>query len=344
MGLNEKFFKSASDTPVVAADNFAPVIYNGNNTTQSITSLNFKPDLIWLKGRNNGNIHILTDSIRGTNSQLTSNNTGAQTAGAANVTSFNSNGFSLGDAGNTNTSGQTYVAWCWKAGEAAVQNNDGTIQGANCLVSANVAGGFSIVKYTGNGTAGATVGHGLTSLTPSLIIWKNISATSNWLVYSPLIGNDSQFLYLNLTNQEQTSGSQNEYPTYKTDPTSTLVTVNGAGSSNNINISGENTIMYCFADVAGYQKVGSYAGSNSNLQVNTGFQPRFLMLKNIDVARPWIMIDSLRTGYLEANSSGAESDTVSNYVSFNSTGFLLVGGTGSYINESGYNWLYLAIA
>ena len=348
-------FAADKDSSVpTQANSFSPTLYTGNGIyppnadgSDDVTVYtDFKPDLIWGKARTDSISHILIDSVRGDNKQLSSNSTDAEDvrdpATKPNAYKILNNGFSVNSWGNLNNA-QDYVAWVWKAGGLPTINSDGNI---TSIVSANVAAGFSIVEYAGNGTAGATVGHGLTSLTPSLIIWKNMSATSNWLVYSPLIGNDSQYLYLNATNDAQTSGNQNEYPTYKTDPTSKLVTVNGAGSSNNINISGENTIMYCFADISGYQKVGTYNGSGvSGKQVTgLGFDPRFLIIKSTSV-ESWYMFDNVRlngvySNQLIANSSAAEQTGL--YVDFITDGFKL-DTAGSGINNGSTTYLYLAI-
>ena len=126
-----------------------------------------------------------------------------------------------------------------------------------------------------------------------------------------------------------------------TSPTSTTISL---GSIADMNGSGNKFLALCFASTAGVLKVGSYNGSNSDLQVTTGFQPSFVMVKNADLARPWATFDNVRSGIVYINETSAMVDTASNYISYNSTGFQLVGGTGTYINEAGYEWIYLAIA
>ena len=231
------------------------------------------------------------------------------------------------------------------------EDNNGTIKSE---VIASQESGFSVVKYTGSGTAGATVAHGL-GVKPAMIIWKNVDATANWLVYSPLIGNDSQWLYLNLDSGAQTSGSTNEYPTYKVDPTSSVVTVNGSGSSNNINISGQDTIMYCFANIDGYQRIGSYVGNGSanGPFVFTGFEPAWLLIKQTSSSgNDWSIYDNKRNTtnprfkFLAANSSAAETSTnASNYpiLDFLSNGFVIKGTDGR-VNTNGSSYLFWAIA
>ena len=342
---------AAEPTPEpVLANSFKTVTYAGNDTTQDITSLNFKPDLIWLKGKNNGNIHILTDSIRGTNSQLSSNNTNAQTAGAANVTSFNSNGFSLGDAGNTNTSGQTYVAWCWKAGGLSAINNEGSIES---IVSANPAAGFSVVSWTGLGNNGQTVGHGLGTAAapavPELIITKvrNIAGES-WYTYSEEIGN-TKFLSLNSTAAAQTA-QQAGYSAGSnwwndTSPTSSVFSL-----GNIAEIKSHNHVAYCFHSVAGYQKIGSYTG-NGNINGPTetlGFEPGFLMIKDTSSLDAWVIYDSARNTsnprncHLRPNSNATEYCGTPDSVNFNSNDFQVI-STWDAINKLNDVYIYLAI-
>jgi len=342
MGLNEKFFKSADeeDEPF-----FNTVLYTGNASTRSITGVGFEPDFVWIKNRTTGFSSSLQDTVRGTGGAATLSSDGAWAEGTypnyGHISAFNIDGFTLaGSSGsyghaNTNQSNNNYVAWCWKAGGAAVSNTDGDI---TSQVSANVANGFSIVSYTGNSSFGQTIGHGL-GAQPQMVIHKNLSNARNWRTYAETLG-ATKYINLDETAAAGTYGSFNN-----TAPTSTVFSTTNSVADRATNFNGDNYIAYCFHSVPGVSKVGSYAGSNSNLQVDTGFQPSFLMIKNIDVSgRPWLMVDNLRTGYVEANSTATEGDTVSNYLSFNSTGFLLVGGTGSYINEAGYNWIYLAIA
>jgi hypothetical protein len=332
------------------------VTYAYDGTASNVTyqeATNFSPDLVWIKDRDATNWHNLQDTIRGATKHVYSNAANAEDTTSDGLTSFDSNGFTVGGGGGFGNSGNRFVAWCFNAGDTTTTIAANTV--GNTIASdvrANQDAGFSIVKYTGNGTAGATIGHGLTSLTPSLIIWKNLDATSNWLVYSPLIGSDSEWLYLNLTSTKQDSGNTNEYPTNKVNPTSSVVTVNGSGSSNNINISGQDTIMYCFADIAGYQKVGSYTGngSASGPIVETGFEPAFLMIKNTSDTGDWAIFDNKRNttnprnNRLMANLNSAESTgSTTRVVDFLSNGFTIK-STNQDINANNDVYIYLAIA
>ena len=333
------------------AESFNILTWSGDNSNdRDITGLGFKPDWVWIKRRNSAEDHAIYDSVRGVNKQLSSDTNGAQATNAGSylgMSSFDTDGFNVGNNGGTNRSGNTYVGWCWKAGGTATSNGNGTITSS---VSANTKAGFSITKYTGNGTAGATVGHGLTSK-PELIIWKNFDATANWLAYADDLATSHEWLYLNNDLIKQTSGTTNEYPTNKQRPTNSVVYLNGAGSSNNINISGEETVMYCFHSVPGYLKVGSYTGTGgSGNSITTGFKPKFVLTKAFSAAGGWRMFDSVRgtDKSLRANIDGAEYDDTSNYYDFTSTGFAFnVGNTGianSDLNGNGVTYLYLAIS
>ena len=326
-------------TPTLA-NSFATEIYTGDGGTQSITT-GLKPDFVWLKGRNNGNTHILTDSVRGTNSQISSPSSSAATAGAANVTAFNANGFSIGDAGNTNTSSQTYVSWNWKAGGIPSINTDGSI---TSLVSANQAAGFSVAKWTANATT-LTAGHGL-GVIPDLVILKVTTTADSWFVNSSALTNQTdKALRLNETSTEETNSAFWN----NTAPTSTTISV-GDG----ISISGQSYIAYCWKSITGYSKVGSYVGGgNVNPVINVGFTPTWLMVKRTNGGSGgWTMVDNKRHpgtpsyvngNVLYADESLAEQDddNLRGFV-ITSTGFT-PNGNYSTTNNSGDTYIYLAI-
>ena len=132
------------------------VTYTGDgNTNRVLTVLKMQPDLVWIKSMSASGNHCLVDSVRN-NERLIANGTSTESTNTGTINSFNSSGFTIGDSSLVNTDGTSYVAWCWKAGGAAVSNTVGSI---NSTVSANQDAGFSIVSYTGNQTNNATVGH-----------------------------------------------------------------------------------------------------------------------------------------------------------------------------------------
>ncbi|WP_339338525.1 SPRY domain-containing protein [uncultured Oceanicoccus sp.] len=299
--------------------------------------LKFQPDLVWIKNRNGAHNHMLFDVVRGAGADLMSNATSAESSGGSNdLTSFDSSGFSLGSNNAVNQSTRTYVAWCWKAGGTAVSNTDGSITSS---VSANAAYGFSIVSYSGNSVNNATIGHGLNGKVPKLIITKNRSAAYNWITYSSALA-ATKVLALDATNAAFTpSGGY-----YSNVEGSTYQVVQGSANLTNLNNSGDDYIAYCFADVPGYQRIGSYTGNGSSTGpvVVTGFKPRFLLVKNLNASRNWVLWDTERANNdtLKANSSGAEE---SNYqVDALPNGFQIK-NTWNEFNENGATILYLAI-
>ena len=258
-----------------------------------------------------------------------SDNTNAQ-ANRTSVTAFNSNGFTLGNYTNTNRNNDTYVAWNFKAGGAAVANTDGTL---DTQVSVNNTLGFSIVSgsvpssgYTN------TLGHGLSSA-PELIIYKTTNITGPWYIFSnyggSLLGNNN---VLRFDTSAATSDSLFDITstTFKTGSTS----------------SAHDYIAYCFASKPGFSKVGSYTGngSTSGPIVQTGFEPAFIMLKPTSVADNWMIYDNKRgdNKVLFPNLSNAES-TYDGRLSFLANGFQIT-TTNSGWNGSGQTYIYLAIA
>jgi hypothetical protein len=315
--------------------------WTGNGSTQTITNAaGFKPDFVWIKNRNNVRWHILTDSVRGNNKQSFSNDTAAEESRTDRITSFNSNGFSVGSYTDVNYNADTFVGWQWQAGQGSTSSNtNGTI---TSTVSVNASAGFSVVTYTGTGS-NATVGHGL-GVTPSWIIVKARSAVQDWRVYTVTVGNTG-VLDLNTTNAAVTgqSGFWNN-----TSPTSSVFSVGGAASTNG---NGSTYVAYCFAPITGFSAFGSYTGNGSTDGpfVYVGFRPKFVLIKSTTSANDWIIEDTARNTYnvsnskLSPNTSGAEfTNTTAVGIDFLSNGFKIRGTDGS-INTSN-TYIYAAFA
>jgi hypothetical protein len=307
---------------------FDVVTYLGNSTYPRavVSGLAFQPDFAWIKCRSNAATnHILQNSVSGAGSSLAlySDLTAAQ--GAQDfygyVSAFNTDGVSVSRTGtngeNVNYTTWSYVAWNWKAGGAAVTNNAGSI---SSQVSANVAAGFSVLTYTGTG-ANATVAHGL-GVAPKMMIVKQRSATGDWFVYHANSNATPQnaALFLNLT----TAYTNNVYWN-NTAPTSSVFTTGVAGG---LNASGVTQVAYCFAEVAGYSKIGSYTGNGSadGPMVWCGFRPRYLMVKRTDTTSDWWVIDAVRGTYNPATytlyPNGAYVEDSSTFpVDFTANGF-----------------------
>jgi hypothetical protein len=316
-----------------ADDYFNTVLYTGNSSTQSITGVGFQPDFVWLKARSSsGYDHVLQDSVRGSTKQIYSNSTSAEVDDTDAVTSFDSSGFTTGADVTTNNSGVNYASWNWKAGGTAVSNTDGSITSS---VSANTDAGFSIVGFTGNGGTNVSVGHGL-SEAPQVVIIKDRDASNNWFFNHTLVDGTNDGMYLNLTDANGTfSGSV---------PTSSVFYVDGGR-----NASGNAQIAYCFHNVEGYSKFGSYTGNGSTdgTFVYTGFRPAWLMVRDIGVA-DWDIQDTTRSPInpskerIWANLSSAE--TYSTYdIDFLSNGFKLR-STNPDTNSSGDTKIYMCFA
>jgi hypothetical protein len=319
---------------------FEAVTYTGNSATKPI-SLNYSPSFVWVKKRPGGS-HFLYDIVRGFNNgnayELRSNGTNAEgVPGAANsgLTSFNSDGFTLGSDSGANANNDAFIAWSWDAGSSTVSNTDGSI---TSQVRANPSAGFSIVKATiGSGS----VGHGLNAV-PSFVITKTLGSGIWWTqghVYS-----NPAATYQRLNTAIAAGTDTNAFN--NTAATSTTFNFN----SNYLYGSSQECISYCFAPVEGYSAMGSYVGTNSadGPFVFTGFKPAFVLLKNISSGGTnWSIHDNKRLGYnpdqdlLFPNTDDAENAT--SYMDFLSNGFKLRINS-SFANASGSTFIYLAFA
>ena len=272
---------------------FDIVTYTGNNSTNIIRGLEFKPDFIWFKSRSSTSWHAWFDVVRGRAKGLSSNRTNTEyTSGATqDLVSFDDNGFTLGTLyswGSVNGNSNSIIAYCWKAGGTAVTNNDGSIASQ---VSANPEGGFSIVTYTGNGTAGATVGHGL-GKAPNWIIIKSRNIGDNWMVYSHSYNGytDAENRYIEL---QTTAGVVNDSRMMNnTAPTSSVFSLRADNSTNG---NTHSYVAYCWSEIPGFSKFGSYVGNGSSngQYVYLGFRPAWLLIKRAGT-ESWVLVDVKR--------------------------------------------------
>ena len=217
---------------------FNTVLWTGNGTSQSITGVNFQPDLVWLKSRSIVESHGLFDVIRGAGERLISNNIDAEATKTSVHSSFDSDGFSVGGSAQSNQSSATYCAWNWKAGGSASSNTNGSI---TTSVSASTDAGFSIVSWTGNGVDGASIGHGLVN--PNLSIIKRRDASGHgWNVNghpnTALFVNDGDTL--NLQSTAALSNSATKEIDLSTDSGTTCTFVD---AGNDINLNGGSFIV-----------------------------------------------------------------------------------------------------
>jgi len=303
--------------------------------------LGFEPSLTWHKQRNGAQNHLLIDSVRGIDKYIKSDTKEAEATNTTFVTSFDSDGFTVGNNSVNNGSGETNVAWNWKANGSGVSNTDGDI---TSTVSANTTAGFSIVSYSGTRTSAGndTIGHGL-GVAPSVVISKSRNTTGRWVFQHASLASDN-YLQLNTTAADANSVSVGAGSLPK--PTSSVF----YGSYlYGLNVSGENNIAYCFADVEGYSKFGSYTGNGSSDGpfVYTGFRPAFVIVKRSSSSGSWYIHDSKREGYngdndrLQADQSDAEYSQ--DNVDILSNGFKLITNS-SFFNGSGNTFIYMAFA
>ena len=329
---------------------FQTTLYTGNGGTNAITNTgnsDLQPDWIWFKRRDGADNHILFDVIRGVTKGIYADIDNAQDNLADSLSSFNSDGFTLGadtgSGGSINGSSETNVAWQWKAGGSASSNSDGSITSS---VSASTDAGFSIVSYTGNATNGATVGHGLGAV-PEMLIGKDLSDTSGWGVWNKDLTNGGYRLTLSTTDA-QSDDTALFGGSSRTVPTSSVFTLGSGGGLNGANAN----IIYAFSSVKGYSKIGSYTG-NGNLDgpfCFTGFKPAFVLGKRTDSAGGWWLSDNKRSSgfnlndeYLVADSSNAEQNDGSFASDFLSNGWKARATNGNF-NADGGKYIYMAFA
>ena len=329
---------------------FESTLYTGNSTARTITT-GMQADLFWIKGRNTTRPNclfdtVLTNSFASGNSKylVSSTDAGVTSNATDQITAVTSTGFTMGtDASSDqiNGNGQTTVAWTWKAGNSSGSSN--TAGSINSTVNVNTTSGFSIVRYTGNGSAGATIGHGI-GAAPKLMIVKSDSDNYNWTIY---YGDPTDYLVLNGT--DTTTDSAEVWN--DTAPSSTLFTV---GNRNSTNQNSSTFIAYCFAEKQGFSKFGTYGGNGNNDGTFTylGFKPNFLIVKRTDSGNSWYMYSentsttggNLTDKYLEANESNTEATTTGEYgFDFYANGFK-ARGTGGGTNANNGNYIYMAFA
>jgi len=325
----------------VPSDYFNTVLYTGNGSTQSITGVGFQPDLIWGKNRSTTGYHQLFDVIRGVTHNLASNSTDAEGTITSLITSFDSDGFSVGNNTDLNQSSTSIVAWNWLAGNGTSSNTDGSI---TSTVSVNQKAGFSVVSYTGTGS-NATVGHGLGAV-PDVIITKNRDTAAIWPVYHSANTSAPETDYLRLNATDATNDTNTVWN--DTAPTSSVFSV---GTALSVNGSGDAMIAYCFAEVEGYSKFGSYTGNGSTDGpfVYCGFRPSLILTKKTSGTSNWQLLDAARTPIndggrelLRPNTSDAEISD-GNEVDFLSNGFKQRSSDGS-VNQSGGTYIFMAFA
>jgi hypothetical protein len=327
-------------TPTIADGSayFDTALYTGNGSTQTVSGLNMSPDLVWMKTRSQANDHVLVDSVRGVGARLFPNDTIAENTQSTSLTSFNSDGFSLGSHSSVNQNNVTHVAWAWDAGSSTVSNTDGSITAS---VRANQTAGFSIVKYTGK-SGGGSWGHGL-SAAPDFILFKRYTSSQNWFTWFREA--DGTYLEFEGINDPRAAFSS------RNNVTATSTTITLPNQAEYTNDTGSSYIAYCVSNINGYSQAGFYDGNglSDGVFVNTKFAVRFLMIKQTNGSNGWFIWDTARdslnpnTALFSANANNAEQSQANHAIDFLSNGFKARDSNGAFNSSSG-EYAYLAFA
>ena len=346
--------------------NVSAKIYTGNGNSRSI-NVGIKPDFVWIKKTNSASDgeHMLYDTVRGAGKYLQSQSTAAETTDISTLSSFNSDGFSLGNDHQVNKSSDEYVSLSWRAGGSGSQpfykDDIGYASAAEVgLTGASITPdsasigtkqGFSILKYEGIGGMDRSIPHGLGKV-PKFIIVKNLDTVNaeSWPVWSNAYNNNGKSLRLNTT---ASAGNNDQYFDGDLPPTTTTFTV---GSNESINTNGDNYIAYVWADVPGLQRFGKFNGNSdaNGVFVELGFKPTILLIKNWNSTGDWIIWDSARNPvnpvnrqiwpYTTSGTYGAYDQVGTDYpLDFLSNGFKMR-TTDADMNSSSRSYLYAAWA
>lgn len=326
------------NSTTTSGENFNTVLWTGDQSARTITGYGFQPDFLWTKCRSTVESHRLHDVVRGGNGtvlyELNSNETSAEGTDTL-VSGFATDGFTIAAGGNSpNVSGRTYVGWAWKGNGSGVTNTDGTI---TSTVSANTDAGISIVTWTGNGVTNATIGHGL-GVKPAMIIAKSRSVVGDWRVWHSGLSGAGYYLTLN-----QTAAQGNSTSVWGTSPAQNTTTFT-IGTNSDVNTSSATYLAYCFAEVEGFSKFGSWTGQSGSEFIYTGFRPAFVMVKRTNTSG-WYIFDNKR-GYngginsLQPNTSGADAGPWTTQFNLYSNGF----EDGNFVGDAGTTIIYAAFA
>ena len=300
-----------------------------------MTGVGFSPDLVWIKSRTSTQSHKLFDTIRGVQKELSSNSSGPEAYGANQLTAFLPDGFTVGSGLAVNETNANFIAWCWKASDTTVTNNEGTIESQ---VRSN--GNFSVITYNPKSNGPHTVGHGLNTV-PSMVFIKSIDRDSNWQVYHQSLGNTA-CLFLNSADEKSTAASYWN----NSSPTDTVINL---GNDFNVSKEADNLIAYAWAETPGVSSFGEYTGNGTpgtGPIVDCGFKPAFVLLRNPNISENWLIFDSVRDEsarqYLVANDPNPEG-VGGGWITFLDNGFQL-NSNSTAVNPSGQSVIYAAFA
>jgi len=331
---------------------FNPILYTGNGSTQSVTGLGFQPDLTWIKNRNSTQGNKLFDSSRGVTKMLASNNTDTETTESG-LSAFDSDGFSFGGStvAGYNTSTNTYVAWNWRTNGGTTSSE--TAGSINTTVQVNQNAGFSIVQYVGDGgSSNCTMVHGL-GKKPAFVLLKDRDSNGNnnqWQAWHHKLDTNGYF-YLSSNDQAYTSTNGTVNAANNTTNLIEWNRTSTTGGAQTMSESGDNFLMYIWAEITGFSSFGRYIGNgNANgTFCHTGFRPALVTTKRIDGSGGWLVHDDARNTYnpanliLQWNDSGAEFSGSNDKIDMLSNGFK-VKSSNAGINGNNNDYIYAAWA
>ena len=317
-----------------STDYFNTKLYTGNNSTNAQTGVGFQPDWVWFKRRDSGAQHSLFDSVRGVTKAVSSNLSGAQYTVSDALTSFDSDGFTLGADSNNyiNFNSATYASWNWKAGTAS-----GISAGSQTITpsaySINATAGFGIYKWSRTGASTTDYfSHGL-GVTPTIAIQKRTDDVQDWYVNTTIIDGTNDNLHLNKTDAKEDDST--------TVPTSTNYYPKSPETGD--------YITYLFAPIKGFSRFGSYTGNgNANGPfIFTGFKPAMVIYKKSSGTENWFIHDNKRQGYNPENEllfpDLSNAEATDNRIDLISNGFK-VRSSDAGINDGSATYIYMAFA
>jgi hypothetical protein len=304
-----------------------------------VTGVGFQPDMVWLKARDLSANWKQYDAVRGVEKEIRSNTSGAEEDNSNGLTAFSSDGFTWGIDSDINYNNTNPTSWAWKAGTTSGITTNGSTTITPSSYSFNQSAGISIVKYTGNATAGAKVAHGLGAV-PGLIFVKVLDTSNNWAVYHKEMGADNA-MYL-----DQNTGKTDDPWMNDTAPDNVNFTLSGGNYGNTANAH----VAYCFSQVDGFSSFGKYTG-NGNTDGKfcyTGFKPAIVLCKRTNGTSSWGIFDNKRDPLNTVNktlfpNSDTTQDSSTVRMDFLSNGFKHR-TTDTAWNGSGDEYIWIAFA
>jgi len=324
---------------------FQVQLYTGNGSANHAITLDGDTDLspafVWIKNRDAADSHCLFNTAMGATKILHLDTNAAEATDADTLDSFTSDGFQVDADVKVNTNTEKYVAFCWKGGTTSGITTNGSTVTTPTAYSFDQTGGFSTLKFTGNGSDNNLVAHGLGKV-PKFFWVTELTSTSDHGAYHNGLGN-THWIRMN------TTGAQVDNDTYwsDADPDNVNITLGSSGSVNS------NTLAHwipAWSEIQGYSKFGVYEG-NGNADgtfVYTGFRPAWVMIKRTNATYSWAIYDAKRYPenlasipalWADANTAEGAYTTVD----FLSNGFK-IRDTSATINTSGGDYIFMAFA